>query len=95
MLAGTAQREERGAGPHGAAVERQVRDLEARVAARAGAEQVAERAGAPSERGHHRLTCACATTVGGGAGGASGGTASTRSAPETMFANTGAAMSPP
>ena len=47
------------------------------------------------ERGHHGNTCACATTVSGAAGSASGGTASTRSAPETMLLNTGAAMSPP
>ncbi len=95
VLARARHREERRAGPHRAAVERQVRDAEACVTAGTGAEQVTERPIALCQSGHHGPTCACATTVTGGAGSASGGTASTRSAPETMLANTGAAMSPP
>ena len=95
VLASTRHREESRSRPHRTTVERETRDGETRVAARSGAKQVTERPIARGQRGHHGLTCACAATVSGGASSASGGTASTRSAPETMLAKTGAAMSLP
>jgi hypothetical protein len=49
-------RHERGSRTHAAAVERQVRNREARVKARLGAEQVAERAAASGYSGHHGFT---------------------------------------
>ncbi len=95
VLAAAFYGDECGAGRDLPAVEREIGDREPAVAARACTEDLAERATACCERGHHGLTCACASTVSAGAGSASGGTAITRSAPETMFANTGAATSPP
>ena len=95
MLAAALERDERGSRTHAAAVERQVGNRETRVTARLGAEQVAERAAASGYGGHHGFTRAWATTVIGSSASASGGTASTRNAPETMLAKTGAAMSPP
>src|SRR5689334_11553114 len=95
VIPAAAQRDERGTGTHRAAVEREIGYDQARKAPGVPSEQIAEPPFASCERRHHGLTCACATTVSAGAGRASGGTASTRSAPETMLPNTGAAMSPP
>ncbi len=95
VLARALKRDERGARNDLAAVEREIRQRESRVRAGVCAEDLAEDSIAWRERGHHGNTCACATTVSGAAGSASGGTASTRSAPVTMFENTGAATSAP